>query len=410
MTILLLTACLLAAPNVELTPLDGEPVRGKLHHIGLDGVALQAGSEERTFPGKAIEELRFTGTLINDYSPLRVMLADGSELRPSQVTLSGGKLKCEFNMREAFELSVKQVRSVLFKRQTSELARQWQEIEKGARTSDLVVVRRKAPRPASEDGKPAPGSEEALDFVDGTVTGMSVDAVEFDLGDDQSSLKREKLDGIIFGRRGETQTPGIKVRLTDSSGSRWNLASFASSGDQFELQLAGGGAWRVPEREVATIDFSPGNVFYLDTDAADLVETSFDLVPASLKSSTERLFQPRRISPSADQRLRLGQQTYSRGLLLQGEAKLVYEIPSGYRRFTAIAGLPATASKQANARLSITVDNEPSWRRTLSSQERGPFQIDLPIAGAKRLTIRLEDTQGLDLSDQVLICKARFLQ
>jgi hypothetical protein len=409
MTIWMLTIWLLAAPNVELTPLEGEPVRGVLHRVGMDGVALESSGEKRNFPGKAIEKLKFTGTPINDYSQLRVKLADGSELRPSQVTLTGGKLQCDFGGSDAFEIPVKQVHSVKFKRQSNELERQWNEIEKGVRASDLVVVRRKSIKTASEEGKPV-ATEESLDFVDGSITGMSADSVEFDLGDDQSSLKRDRLDGVIFGRRGATSTPTTKMRVTDASGSRWNLNSFTSQGDELELHLAGGGTRRLPEREVAAIDFSPGNVLYLDADAADLTETSFDLVPAALKSSTERLFQPRRISPGSSISLRLGPQTYSRGLLLHGETKLMYAVPAGYRRFTAMAGLPHSASKQARATLTIAVDNQAPWEQAFSAKDRGPFPIDLPVSGAKRLTIRLQDTEGLDISDQVLICKARFLQ
>lgn len=409
MTTLLLAACLLAAPNVELAPLDGDAVRGKLHSLSMQEVTLQVADDERTFPAKAIEELRFSATAVNDYSSLRVLLADGSELRPNQVTVVAGKLKCEF-AAGTLEIPVRQVRSVLFKRQSADLARQWKDIEKAARTSDLVVVRRRSPKATSEDAKPAAPGAESLDFVDGTITGMSADAVQFDLGEDQSSLKREKLDGVIFGRRGTIEIPAATVRLTDSSGSRWNLASFVSKENGLELTLAGGLAWSLPQREVAALDFSPGNVLYLDSDAADLRETSFDLVPTSLKSSTERLFQPRRISPESGERLRLGQQSYQRGLLLHGETKLVYQIPTGYQRFTAVAGLPATASKQAHAKLSITIDNQPPWEHLLSVQERGPFFIDLPVSSAKRLTIRLEDAQGLDISDQVLICKARFLK
>jgi hypothetical protein len=318
-------------------------------------------------------------------------------------------VKCDFGAGEAFEIPVKQVQSVKFKRQSNELERQWNEIEKGIRASDLVVVRRKPVKTIGEEGKPV-ATDEALDFVDGAITGMTADSVEFDLGDDQSSLKRERLDGVIFGRRGGAATPTVKVRVTDSSGSRWNLISFASRGEEFELQLAGGGMRRLAEREVAAIDFSPGNVLYLDTDAADLTETSFDLVPAALKNSTERLFQPRRISPGSSVALRLGPQTYARGLLLHGETKLAYAVPAGYRRFTAVAALPNGASKQARAKLTIVVDNQAPWEQILSAKERGPFPIDLPVSGAKRLTIRLHDTEGLDISDQVLIGKARFLQ
>ena len=63
---MLLLLALLAAPTVELTPLDGPPLRGSLVELASDEVALQVEGEVRTFPAAAIEELKFPSP-INDF-------------------------------------------------------------------------------------------------------------------------------------------------------------------------------------------------------------------------------------------------------------------------------------------------------------------------------------------------------
>ena len=61
-------------------------------------------------------------------------------------------------------------------------------------------------------------------------------------------------------------------------------------------------------------------------------------------------------------------QIFSKGLALRSRTELVYRLPAGFRRFTAIAGIDPATRASGNVRLSIYGDDRPLFEADIAGQ------------------------------------------
>jgi hypothetical protein len=102
-------------------------------------------------------------------------------------------------------------------------------------------------------------------------------------------------------------------------------------------------------------------------------------------------------------------QIFSKGLALRSRTELVYRLPAGFGRFTAVAGMEPATSSTGNVHLTIYGDDRPLFETDISGQEP-PCAIELDIAGIKRLKIVVDFGKNLDTGDWLNLCDARLLK
>jgi hypothetical protein len=300
---------------------------------------------------------------------------------------------------------VKQVAVVRFEPLNAAAAEQWQEIRDEQRTGDVLIVKR---------GK-------NLEGVDGVLGDITADKIGFKLDGDELEIDRDKVAGFIYFRRSNEAQPEPPCVLHGHNGLRMSAAQVRLAESVLHVKLVRGLELDVPLAEIEFADFSAGKIRYL----SDVAESNFHWTPlVALPADASQAAgygQPRRDrsayggpltlqvstgdSPGATSPL----QIFSKGLALRSRTELVYRLPAGFGRFTAIAGMEPATSTTGNVHLTIYGDDRPLLAADISGQEP-PRAIELDIAGIKRLKIVVDFGKNLDTGDWLNLCDARLLK
>jgi hypothetical protein len=87
----------------------------------------------------------------------------------------------------------------------------------------------------------------------------------------------------------------------------------------------------------------------------------------------------------------------------------VYRLPGRFRRFKAAVGVDDRVRPRGNVRLVIHGDGRLLLETTISGMDPA-LQLDLDIAGVRRLAILADYGDDLDLADHLDLCDARVVK
>jgi hypothetical protein len=391
-------------------PLAGERLEGELKSLTEDKVVVSTAAGEQTLAVKDVQSLQFAPAASTDKPGVWLELLDGSQLVGHSYQAADGQAQAELLGGIEVQMPTRSIRWVRFYEQDGVLAEQWQEINKGMPSGDLLVIRKTSTRTIEQPGQePRAVTETALDELDGTVLEVGPTTAKFDFSGDVIDVKREKIEGIVYFHPVKRELPAAACRVVDAGRSSWSARSIELMGDRLHLVSPAGVSVSMPLSQLSQIDFSSGNVKFLGelAEEASLGDASFQ--PRNMTATFKQLKAPRKDHPFGGDALTIGGKKLSRGLALSGRTKLAYPVPEGMRWFRADAGLDDLAGPAANLTLIILGDSREILRQTFSAEDdRRPRSIELELAGYSRLTIVVEDGQGLDIADQLDLANARF--
>ena len=395
--------------EVVVEPQTGEKLEGELKSLTQDKVIVSTAAGEQTLAVKDVQSLQFAPAASADKAGAWLELLDGSQLVAHSYEAAEGQARAELLSGTPVQLPTRSIRWVRLHAEDSALAEQWVEILKGAAESDLLVVRKTSTRTIEQPGQePRTVTETALDELDGTVLTVGPETAKFDFGGDVIDVKREKIEAIVYFHPVKRELPAAVCRVA-AGRSTFSARSIELMGDGLHLVTPAGVTVSIPLSQLSQIDFSSGNVKFL----ADLAEESSlgdaSFQPRNMAATFKQLKAPRKDHPFGGEALSIGGKKLSRGLALSGRTKLAYRIPEGMRWFRADAGLDDLAGPAANLTVILLGDNREIYRQTLAAEDdRKPRPIELDLTGFSRLTIVVEDGQGLDIADQLDLANARF--
>ena len=411
-------ACLLAAAlcgvDVSVQPLTGKESSGALQTLSTNRVTITTTQGAVTFSPQDLQQVQFprVSTTGERAAWAEITLVDGSRVLAADYQTVGKQVVWELLTGGTVNCAASAIRSVRFRKKGDiDLADAWGEIARAKHAGDLLVVRKKADAPAA--GAPAAeGGELSLDQLEGTVIEAAPARVQFDFDGEKISVKRDKVEGIVYYRPNR-QPPAVALcRVIDAHQSRWLVKTLDLEGEKLNITTTGGVSASLPLSAVEQVDFSAGNVVYLTDLEQELGEFKTGLpFPKALLPDLAELYAPRKDRPIGAAVLTIGDQTYSRGLTLHGGAKLHLRVPEGMRLLRASVGLEASLSQGGDLRLQILGDNKPLLSEPFSAAQRpGPLEIELDVSQVHRLTFVVEDAgkPGLDLGDQLNLCNARL--
>jgi hypothetical protein len=87
----------------------------------------------------------------------------------------------------------------------------------------------------------------------------------------------------------------------------------------------------------------------------------------------------------------------------------VYQLPRGYRKLLATAGIEPTTRSHGSARLIIQGDNQVLLNAEVLGQQ-SPLPIELDVVDVKRLEIVVDHGQNLDTGDWLNLCEMRIVK
>jgi hypothetical protein len=341
-----------------------------------------------------------------------VELTDGTRLPADDIRVAGDRLAITLatpGRGEPRQLTVatSRVSLVRLKPLKPSASEQWQEMRGSERTSDVLVV-------AKRGG-------ESLDYVEGVLGDVTSDKIEFKLDGDPLRIDRDKAAGFIYYRRSREAVTEPRCVLHGRNGFLANATGVQLAEGMLHVTTLAGVKFEWPLAEVHFADFSAGKIRYL-SDMAQSSARWFPLVSLPASASQAATFgQPRRDQsafggpltlyyPDADSAPAAGQpRVFSKGLAVRSRSELVYRMPPGFARFTAIAGIDPATRATGNVKLTIYGDDHPLYEAAVSGEEP-PQQIEMDIADIKRLKIVVDFGKNLDTGDWLNLCDARLVK
>ena len=134
-------------------------------------------------------------------------------------------------------LPTKNVASIRFGPLSSNIRDSWEKLLKAENSKDLLVVQK----------------ENVLDYIDGVVGSITEDKIQFFTGEDEVSVNRSRVFGVIYFRPPTPEvSPFCAIRLTDEGVLKASAINF--TGSEFTATLQGG----TQARFCTTVDCQSG--------------------------------------------------------------------------------------------------------------------------------------------------------
>ena len=411
-----------ARDDVKVKTLTGEAAAGQLMSLSAEKAVLKTESGNREFRREDLLSIEAAAAPRAEKAAVWIELVDGSMLVAAEYLVTAGKAQIELLGGQKIDIPARSVTSVRLRTQDAELAQQWRSIVAAMATGDQIVQRKTSMRTVEDvDNEPKTVTETALDSLEGIVSDISPEVVKFDFGGDKIDVKREKIEGIVYFHPTRRNFPPPLCRLIDASGSRWSVKALELRQAELAVTSSAGSEFSLPMSSVAKLDFAAGNVLFLSELEAENQTASFSLQPKGMTASFAELFKPgrnRRFGGAAltlkgakeikDPSKKL-KDKYEEGLALHATTRVEFRVPEGFRWFRAAVGMDESVGEAAHFRFIVYGDNKELLSHEFDAARNYlPLDLELDIAGVRRLVIVVDAGQGLEIGDQLNLCEARL--
>lgn len=390
---LILAAVIAAAPQVKLVTLDGDERAGELRAITSSGVTLAVEGADETLdtPLANVLEVEFASQDAAQPAPplpIAIELSDGSRLDCAGLTLSAREAALDAGAYGKLSLPTAAVVSIRFVDPPGPHARTWDELRERQSNRDLLVVKK----------------GDVLDHLAGVVESIDDRSVHFLFEGNKIPVARERVFGVIYAGRERPRGEAIcELRLAGDN--RLQARSLALKDDSLEAELLAGGKLSVPVAAVRALDFSLGKVRYLS-----------QIEPREVKYTPffDITWEYRRDSNLDGEPIRIGDQTFRRGLCIHSKTLLRYRLGGEYRRFQAVMGIDRAVGREGDVRVTIGGVTTGNQARTLYQVDvKGtdpPIPLDLDVTGLRDLEILVDFGGNLDIADHLSLGDARVIK
>lgn len=392
----LLLAWLAVAPEFHASLLDGRTVRGRVVELSAAGVVLETTGGREAVPAAELAGLELAMPVAHSFpeATVWVELVDGSRLAARSYTVERGQAAIVLVDGTDARVAVGRVASVRLAAQTAELAREWAEIAGGEHSGDVLVVRRR----------------KTLDFLTGVIGDVDEATVTFRMEGEQLSVRRSRIEGLIYFRPPGDSLPDAFCRVAIVSGQHIQVQQVKLVGDGaaealWQITSPAGLELRVPVAHVERVEFK---VQYLsDQEPERSSWTDYFAAVAAVPVMAE-LYAPRRNRGFFSDQLKLEGRSFAKGLALRSRCEIDWRLPGTHRRLTAVAGIDDAVRPRGSVRLVVQGDARTLLEATVTG-ETPPLPIDLDITGVRRLRILVDFGDDLDISDYLNVCDARLI-
>lgn len=393
--LLLNVALVIGAPDFTVQTVDGQSAEGSLAQLDAQELVLESPKGPVKFALTQLAAVtRKAPALAGEAKPtVAVELLDQSLVMGMDFTVSGPKAQLTLASGTKLELPTRSIRSVRFgavEQYDPKLTKQWTEIVESKAAGDVLVVRKNG----------------ALDYLEGVLGNIDADTCKFELDKESIPVKRPKIEGLVYFHPNPPELPEATGRLTLADGSSWSLSSTQLADGKLKIKTPIGIELDTDLNSVTRFDFSTGKVAYL----SDLEPESVSFTPyigfSDEASSLGEVYQYRRDSGFEQSPLKLDGKTYRKGLALQSRTVLVYKLPGKFRQFRAVTGIDDLTRETGDVHLEIKGDGKVLWQGEVAGSQPAR-ELELEVAGIKRLEILVDYGGGLDIGDRLNLCEAR---
>lgn len=394
-----------AAEPVSVVSLSGEVRRGDLLTLDEARLVTRLGdSTTETLIGDVLE-IRFAPQATGGHTTADravVELHDGTRLAIESATLSEEHLAVRVPSLDRLDRSG-EIRLPLSAARSLRLApasrftTEWRELSDETNPQDRIVVLRNG-------GK-------AIRSVPCVIEQINAEEVRVRLGNDSLAVPRDKVYGVLFASPDE-RGPAVTAFAHFVSGDRLAVDRIVLRGEG-TLELIGccGETFRVPVTKVHRIDYSPSRVRWL----AEAAVVSHRWRPAMGfprgQAEEDRPRGWRRDTALDGEPLRVARGSaaaleFQRGVAIRSGASIEFEIPDGFTRLRATAGIDPRTAAVGTVLLQAYADDRLVYEHTVDGS--GAVQVLADLGNADRLRLVVGYGENLDFGDNLHLGAARL--
>jgi len=108
--------------------------------------------------------------------------------------------------------------------------------------------------------------------------------------------------------------------------------------------------------------------------------------------------------------IRLGGRRFDRGLGVHAPCEVVYELGGRFRRLLAKVGIDDASNGLGSVVFVVIGDGEELWRSGVIRGGDAPVVVSVDVRGVRRVTLRAEEADGLDIGDLADWADARLVR
>lgn len=381
----------------ELTTDGGKKLAGTLVAVDAEGVTFKAGDSEVKIPGKEILLIDLGNKVVAPAKGAKhadIELTDGSVVRCGKFAIKGKKFELELLPGPAnvpppgFELPLGAVFYAHRGADDPKARDEWKKMLLTRGKRDLYVIRQ-------ADG---------LNIVQGTVVegGAAGDVVIFERenGTKEDLRLSRATGGLVFAQQSPAKVAPTLCKVSDVFGNTFFATAIEMNGSGMKVKTVGGVDVTYPSiKAVAKLDYSQGNIAYL----SDLEPQ----VTAPDAPEDERLratvIKDRTL---ANDPLKLDNVVYPKGLWVNTDTVLTFNIGGDYREFKAVVGIDdAIQNTTAAAKVTIEADGRVLFAETVARKDK-PKGVTLDVKNVKQIRVLVESDTPFNGS-QIIIADAR---
>lgn len=381
----------------ELTPITGPKVAGELAYVDAASVGITADGVVVKTAIKAVRYVDFDAkplALTQAVVRVRVELVDGSALVGTDFRVVGKVVELDLlagpteTEPPKLTLPLSAVLSVLRGAEDPASRAAWKELVAGRGKRDLFVMRR------GDAFNPLPGT-----VLEGNEAGDRVD-FELEVGGRRELPLSRATGGLVFTQPPRALIPETVCKVVDAFGNATYAHRVEFADPEVRVTTVSGAALVYPSvAGLARLDFSQGNMAYL----SDLTPIA-DGPPATPGDPAFTHLNDRTLGGEG---IILGGAEFDRGVWVNAETSLTYDLGADYREFKASLGID---DRVPVADAAVTVTIEADGRELFSgriSRRDEPKAITLDVKNANTLRIAVV-RDGLYMGNHLALGEARL--
>lgn len=394
-TSLISALVVVAAGDFEAQTIDGQSAQGRIGQLNAQELVLETADGEARFPLAALAGLtRKSPAAPPEAKPsVWIELVDASALAAVEYSVRGGAARVVTAGGRTLEVPTRAIRHVRFGPLAGgddKVTKQWFEITQTKAAGDLLVVRKGG----------------VLDYLEGVLGDIDGETCHFELDKEPIPVKRPKVEGVVYFHPQAAELNEPVGQLVAADGTRLAIRTAELGEGTLTITTPAGIAVEMGIDEVSRFDFSTGKIAYL----SDLEPETATHVPllglAEEPPAWKEFYRYRRDVGFEQNPLRLDGKVYRKGLSLASRSELVYKLPGRFRLFKTVIGIDDSVRETGDVRVEIKGDGKGLWQGDVRGSEPAR-ELEVDIAGVKRLEIIVDYGAGLDVGDRLNLCEAR---
>lgn len=376
--------------RVVVTNIDGSQITVPADKLAADGVELANGA---VLSWDEVRELQTGNRLLgDDPGAITVRFRDQGVLYARQVTMSDGVVALATDLTD-IQYPLVDVRSIRFPATDGET--EWVTLlrEPSGEVDRLLVTTSRGPR-----------------VVAGLLESIDADGVQLYFEDASRRVARDKILGIVPAALTETASPKFLVQVVDRSVLIADSLAVADGNWQIGWQ---GQIQPFPHETIVSVRVRSDRVLYVSdlTPVLDEVQTvvapsaknRVDTNVAGLPMALRLPASPNATPANRDVR------TFSKGWGTRSRSRLVFDLPPDFNRLTGWVGIDTSTQGRGNCQAIVFLDDIQVFSQTILGNATA-VPLDVAVLGGRRLELRVETGEELDLADWVNWADLRLLK